>query len=233
MLNAPLLPTSLPAQPVVVPEGLAQPAAPAAIPPMAPEPATQIFFSAATQTSAAESTAPGLTPIVAAPMVQAPPAMVATPPLPLAPPTPMVIMPTPLSAPLPQPSPMAAPLGNQRILIIEDDDLIAQLYQQELTHNGFVADIASDGLMGKEKLQSNKYDLVLLDLMLPKENGLNILKTMKQEHRLPDVPVIILSNLDSGSAIDRGLELGALNYLVKANNSPADITAAVRTALSK
>lgn len=117
--------------------------------------------------------------------------------------------------------------GRNRILIIEDDTLILELYGKQLELCGYVVDTAADGRKGESLLQDNEYDLLLLDIMLPAQNGLNILKDIKQERRLADLPVILLSNLDQGSVIDRALELGAVRYLVKANYTPKDLIAVV------
>jgi CheY-like chemotaxis protein len=127
------------------------------------------------------------------------------------------------------PTPPPAPGGKKRILIIEDDPFISELYQLQLTGGGYLVEVATDGNSGSEMLAENHYDLLLLDVMLPHRNGLNILKSIKEEHVLPDLPVVILSNLDQGSVIDRGLELGALHYLVKANNTPKDLQTLVES----
>jgi CheY-like chemotaxis protein len=130
---------------------------------------------------------------------------------------------------LPPEPPLPKPAGgNKKILLVEDDPMIAELYQRTLIQGGYLLSIAPNGHDGREMLSQGGYSLVLLDLMLPGENGLNLLKNMKVEHRLPDVPVIILSNLDSSAVIDRGLELGAINFLIKANNSPNDVLALVK-----
>jgi len=130
-------------------------------------------------------------------------------------------------------NPSLAPLaankhtGKNKILIVEDDALISELYSSQLALCGYVVDTALDGRTGEALLQDNDYDLLLLDIMLPAQNGLNILKDIKQDRRLADLPVILLSNLDQGSVIDRALELGAVRYLVKANYTPKDLITVV------
>lgn len=127
-----------------------------------------------------------------------------------------------------QPPQAAMSESGKRILIVEDDQMIAELYQNQLAQGGYAVDVAPDGQNGEALLGRNHYDLLLLDLMLPRENGLNLLKKMKADHRLPDMPVIIISNLDSGSAVDRGMALGATTYLVKVNHTPKDVLDVVR-----
>ena len=111
----------------------------------------------------------------------------------------------------------------QKILIIEDDKFVRDLITKLLTKEGFDVSIAVNGREGIEKLEKEPPDLVLLDLLLPGTDGFEILTMRKTNPELLKIPVIILSNLGQKEEIERGLELGAVNYLIKAHFSPREI----------
>lgn len=100
-----------------------------------------------------------------------------------------------------------------RILLIEDDGMIGESLTHALKQSGYVVDWAWDGEMGEEALSTTSYDLVLLDIGLPKRSGLDILKTLRQDKN--KVPVLILTARDQVSDKVTGLDLGADDYLVK------------------
>lgn len=103
-----------------------------------------------------------------------------------------------------------------KILFIEDDKFIADLLIKYLRGKEVEIDLAIDGETGLEKARRGGYTLILLDLVLPGVSGYDILKQLKQEPTTKDIPVIILSNLGQPQEIERGLELGAEAFLVKA-----------------
>lgn len=118
---------------------------------------------------------------------------------------------------------VAAQSTKKKILIVEDDLFIRELYQKQLTMAGYDVDIAIDGMEGRDKVQANKYDLLLLDIMLPRMNGLDLLKLIKEDEATKDLTVIILSNLGQDSVVEKGLALGAVNYIVKADVTPMEM----------
>jgi len=97
------------------------------------------------------------------------------------------------------------------ILIIEDDPAIVNLLTCQLQYAGFLCDSASDGLEGEKKVKENRYDLVILDLMLPEIDGFTLLEQIKKR----EIPVIIISALDQVGDRIKGLESGADDYLCK------------------
>ena len=99
-----------------------------------------------------------------------------------------------------------------RILIIEDEEKIARFLELELTHEGYAADKAGDGRTGLELAESGSYDLVLLDIMLPELNGLEVLRRLR---RISDVPVIVLTARDAVMDKVAGLDMGADDYITK------------------
>lgn len=108
-----------------------------------------------------------------------------------------------------------------KILIIDDDQDIRNIYGDFLTGEGFKIDFAVDGKDGLEKIQQGGYDLILLDIMLPKMDGLSILKHLKQfPVHVYNGPIIMLSALDQEQIVKNAADLGAKGYLQKSNFNP-------------
>jgi DNA-binding response OmpR family regulator len=119
-----------------------------------------------------------------------------------------------------------------KVMIVDDDPLMVRMYQKKLTNDGYDVMTAGDGMEALEKLESQKPDLILLDIMMPKLNGLDTLKKIKADSKTKDIPVIMLTNVGaSDEDADRGLELGAVAYLVKAGNRPADVVSKIKEVL--
>jgi len=107
----------------------------------------------------------------------------------------------------------------KKILIIEDEKTLRTLLAQYLRSEGFEVEEAVDGEEGLEKMKNNRPHLVLLDLILPTIHGFEVLTRMKKDNFLESVPVIILSNLGQKEEIEKGLKLGAVDFLIKAHFS--------------
>jgi DNA-binding response OmpR family regulator len=120
-----------------------------------------------------------------------------------------------------------------KILIIEDDRFLRELMVRKLKMEDFEVMEAEDGGEGLKKIKEGKPDLVLLDLILPEMDGFEVLEEKRKEEKIKDIPVIILSNLGQKEEIDRGLQLGAKDYLVKAQFSPSEIIEKVKLFLQK
>ena len=104
-----------------------------------------------------------------------------------------------------------------KILIIEDDDFLRSLAVTKLEKEGFVVTMAADGQSGIASIQESAPDLIILDLMLPVMSGFDVLKTLKSADTTKNIKVIVFSNLGEESDIKTCLDLGANDYLVKAN----------------
>lgn len=122
---------------------------------------------------------------------------------------------------------------NQKILLIEDEDYIRELYKRQLDLEGFSTDACANGKDGLTALSQAHYDLILLDIMLPDINGLQILKQVKLNATTKDIPVVLLTNLGQDVVIKEGFELGAEGYLIKASYTPAQIVQEVKNFLQK
>lgn len=122
---------------------------------------------------------------------------------------------------------------NNRLLLIEDEDFIREIYKDQLESAGFSTDAFATGSEGLAAFRANQYDLVVLDIILPDFNGLNVLKEMKNDDVKKDIPVLILSNADQDIIIKQGLALGAEGYLQKVQSTPDMIVDKIRFILEK
>jgi DNA-binding response OmpR family regulator len=104
-----------------------------------------------------------------------------------------------------------------KILIIEDDKFLRDLLSRKLQDENFNVIAAVDGEEGVKKVEGERPELVLLDLILPGINGFDVLKNIKENPKTSEIPVIILSNLGQKEDVERALTLGAKDYLIKAN----------------
>ncbi len=121
----------------------------------------------------------------------------------------------------------------ENILIIEDDKFLRELISRKLINEKFKIEEAIDGEEGLKKLQEAKPDLVLLDLILPGLDGFEVLERIKDNPSTSIIPVLILSNLGQRDEIERGLKLGAVDFLVKAHFTPEEIVDKVKEILAK
>ncbi len=118
--------------------------------------------------------------------------------------------------------------SKQKILIVEDDFFVRDLYNRELGREGFEVTTAEDGTGGLSKILEEKPDLILLDIMLPGMSGLDVLKKIKEEETVKDIPVVLLTNLGQDSVIREAFSLGAVGYLIKAAYTPTQIIEEVK-----
>ncbi len=119
------------------------------------------------------------------------------------------------------------------ILIVEDDSFISLFLEKKLTELGYKATVAGTTAQALEVLGKQSVNLILLDIILPDENGFTLLEKLKSNPLHQNIPVIILSNLGQQSEIDRGKELGAIDFLVKGNYSPSEIVERITEILKK
>lgn len=111
----------------------------------------------------------------------------------------------------------------KKILLIEDDKFLRELMNKKLVTMGYDVVAAADGESGLAMIKETKPDVVLLDLILPGINGFEVLERAKKDPDTVNVPVIILSNLGQSEDIEKGLKLGAKDFLVKAHFTPQEI----------
>ncbi len=121
--------------------------------------------------------------------------------------------------------------GGRRILIVEDDLLLVGLLERKFLEEGYRVYKALDADQAKRVLEANQADAILLDMVLPGMDGFTLLRQLKEDARWKEIPVVVISNLGQQEEIEKGLRLGAADYIVKANISPAEIVQKVEGVL--
>lgn len=124
---------------------------------------------------------------------------------------------------------------SKKILVVEDDQFLRDLYTDILSSAGFTIESASDGEMGYNMMRKGGYDLVLLDIMLPKLDGISILRKLSKETppETPNQITVILSNLGQESIIAEAIDLGARGYMIKSDLTPEQALNEVKRYLSE
>lgn len=126
------------------------------------------------------------------------------------------------------PYPDSEEVTGARILLVEDDRAVAEMYRLKLRRDGFAVQIAEDGERAIDLAHRQTPDLVLLDVRLPKRDGLQVLDAMRRDPSTSGVPIVVLSNYSEGIVVQRSLALGATEYLVKAHTTPEMLSASLR-----
>jgi DNA-binding response OmpR family regulator len=111
----------------------------------------------------------------------------------------------------------------KKILIIEDEKMLAEMYREKLEMEGFKVSLAFDVKEGIEMAKKEKPDLILLDILLPVENGVSFLKKQKEDKEISEIAVIAFSNYDDPRTKKEAMELGVKEYLIKTNYTPSEI----------
>jgi DNA-binding response OmpR family regulator len=114
-----------------------------------------------------------------------------------------------------------------RVLLIEDDPDTLEMYRTRLEKDGYQVYVANDGEEGLARATELVPDIVFLDIRLPKLDGLEVLQRLRDQESTAIVPVVILSNYGERDLVDRGLKLGALEFLVKAHTSPVELSGGI------
>lgn len=120
-----------------------------------------------------------------------------------------------------------------KVLIVEDEEILLTALCEELKQTGFDAIGAKDGMEGVQKASSDKPDLILLDLVMPRLDGIGALKQMKENPDTKNIPVVILTNLSDYDKVSEALSLGAMDYLVKANYRLEELVAKIKTVMQR
>jgi DNA-binding response OmpR family regulator len=123
-------------------------------------------------------------------------------------------------------------IWQKKILIIEDDLVLQKSLKEYLSSEGFEIECASDGEEGIQKAIAEKPDLILLDIILPKKDGYEVLQEVKANPEISHIPVVLLTNLDGITDVEKALELGATTYLVKADYKLEEVTEKVKEILN-
>jgi len=121
-----------------------------------------------------------------------------------------------------------APAEKQTVLIVEDDGFLSNMYKAKLELEDYTVLTAANGEAGLKLSKEKKPNLILLDVIMPKMNGFEVLKEIKGDKNLKDIPVIMLTNLGQKEDVQKSFKLGASEYLIKAHFLPSEVVGKVK-----
>ena len=116
----------------------------------------------------------------------------------------------------------------QKILLVEDEFKVSKIYREHLERAGYNVFVAHDGQEGLMMAKNSLPDIILLDIIMPVMDGIEMLKKLKADSGLASIPVVILTNLDTTEGVEAALKAGGTNYLIKSNYSLAQLEVKVR-----
>ena len=116
----------------------------------------------------------------------------------------------------------------KKILIIEDEKIICDLLERKLTREGYSVVITTNGIDGLIKMREDRPDIVLLDIIMPKMGGFEVMEEMNKDETLKDIPVIVVSNSGQPVEIDRIKKMGAKDWLIKTEFDPQEVLEKVK-----
>ncbi len=120
---------------------------------------------------------------------------------------------------------------NKKILIIDDDDILCSMYKTKMENDGFKVFTANNGTDGLKLAREEKPDLILLDVIMPQIDGFAVLEDLKKDDKTKDISVIMLTNLGTDEDKEKGEKMGAIDYFVKADLTPTQISAKIKRML--
>ena len=122
---------------------------------------------------------------------------------------------------------------NKKIMVVEDDSFVMDIYCTKLNQEGYEVLMAENGAEAIKKLEKEVPDLVLLDIIMPYVDGLQVLRKIKADEKLKNIPVILLTNLSQKEDINEGLGLGADDYLIKSHFTPSEVLEKIKKCIKK
>jgi CheY-like chemotaxis protein len=120
------------------------------------------------------------------------------------------------------------PQNKKTILVVEDDPVLGVMYKTKLEAEGYEIVSAVNGVEGLASAKQCKPDLILLDIILPQLDGFSVLEELKDDAKTKKIPVVLLTNLGTDEDREKGQKLGAVDYLVKANYTPEQISSEIK-----
>ena len=121
----------------------------------------------------------------------------------------------------------------KRILLIEDEEILINLLEKKLIQEGYEVSIAKDGEEGLKRMREINPDLILLDIMMPKMGGFEVMEEMNKESELKKIPVVIISNSGQPVELDQAIKLGAKDWLIKTEFDPQEVIDKVEKQIGK
>jgi len=123
--------------------------------------------------------------------------------------------------------------GMEKILLIEDEELIIRLLSKKLAAIGYDVSLAMNGEEGLEKIKQIAPDLILLDIVMPRMGGFEVMAEMKKDEKIANIPVIIISNSGQPLELEKAKELGAVDWLVKTEFDPKEVAEKIQKYINK
>ena len=119
------------------------------------------------------------------------------------------------------------------VMLVEDDEFLSDIYHKKFEMEGFKISSADNGEKGLEEIKKRMPDIVLLDILMPKMDGFTVLEKLKEDSATKKIPVILLTNLGQKDDVEKGLEKGAVDYLIKAHFKPSEVVAKIKEVLGR
>lgn len=120
-----------------------------------------------------------------------------------------------------------------KVLLVEDESMIVDMYKMRLEEEGFEVLVTDKGTEAFEIASKEKPNIILLDVILPEIDGFSVLQMVKDDSKTKNIPVMMLTNLGQESDKEKGSQLGAVEYFIKSQHTPADVLAAVKKIVFK
>ncbi len=124
-------------------------------------------------------------------------------------------------------------MEEKTILLVEDDSFVSDIYQKKIESEGFKIITAENGIEAIKKLKEFTPDLILLDIVMPYMDGMDVLKEIKANEKWKTIPVILLTNLSEKEKIEEAIGIGADDYLIKSHFTPSEVISKVNLILKK
>ncbi|KKR88080.1 MAG: Two-component chemotaxis response transcriptional regulator cheY [Candidatus Curtissbacteria bacterium GW2011_GWA1_41_11] len=125
-------------------------------------------------------------------------------------------------------------MDKKRILLVEDDQYTRELYEEVIKGEGYMLDSATNGEEGLEKIKNGGYNLILLDVMMPKMSGLEVLRAVKNDPpKVQNGPIVILTNLTNDPILNQAYGLNARDFVVKSDITPGDLLEKIKGYLAE
>lgn len=121
---------------------------------------------------------------------------------------------------------------SKNILIVEDDQFVRELYQHEFRKEGYNIEVVEDGEAALKTAKEGNFDCILLDIMIPKVDGIEVLKRLKADSSTKNIPIVMLSNLGQDEIIRKSIEIGAKAYIVKNLYTPNQVVSEVNSLIN-
>lgn len=119
----------------------------------------------------------------------------------------------------------------KHIFLVEDDTFLSDIYQKKFAMEGFKISAVDNGEKALSEIKKKKPDVILLDVLLPKLDGFSVLQKLKEDDEVKGIPVILLTNLGQKDDVDKGLKMGAADYLIKVHFKPSEVVEKVKKVL--